>query len=121
MYFVDCGSADQLVGNANISNNTVKNAKGVLQINTVGNNYNTSDITTDVVIKNNTATGMTCENGYVFYTNYDNARKSGKSTYTITGNSCTYTETFAEEPLNGFRIVKNYGPSVAEFIPNTNG
>ena len=123
--FTDCSSyavrIDNLVGNANISNNTVKNAKGVLQINTVGNNYNTSDITTDVVIKNNTATGMTCKNGYVFYTTYDNARKSGKSTYTITGNSCTYTETFAEEPLNGFRIVKNYGPSAAEFIPNTNG
>ena len=54
---------------------------------------------------------------YVFVTAYDNAKKSGKSTYTITGNSCTYTQSF-DEPLNGFRIKSTYGPSVAEFIEN---
>lgn len=60
---------------------------------------------------------MTCGNGNVFVTTFDNAKSSGKSTYTITGNSCTYTGTF-ETPLCGFRIKSNYGPSRAEFIEN---
>ena len=120
--FTDCSSyavrLDNVAGEVNILGNTANNAKGVLQIGTVGNKYSTTDIQTDMVIKDNTATGMSCENGKVFYTEYDNARKSGKSTYTITGNSCSYTNSYPD-PLNGFKIATTYGPSVAEFIPNT--
>ena len=106
-----------VAGNLNIIGNTANKTGGVLTINTVGNNYSTTDIQTNVIIKNNTASDMTCENGNVFMTAFDNAKKSGKSDYTITGNSCTYTESF-DEPLNGFRIKNTYGPSVAEFIKN---
>ena len=120
--FTNCSSYavrfEDVAGKLNVIGNTVNKAGGVLSINTVGNNYSTTDIQTDVTIKDNNAVGMTCRNGYVFVTAYDNAKKSGKSTYTITGNSCTYTQSF-DEPLNGFRIKSNYGPSVAEFIPNT--
>ena len=119
--FTNCSSYavrfEDVAGKLNVNGNTVNKAEGVLSINTVGNNYSTTDIQTDVTIKDNNAVGMTCRNGYVFVTAYDNAKKSGKSTYTITGNSCTYTQSF-DEPLNGFRIKSNYGPSVAEFIEN---
>ena len=119
--FTNCSSYavrfEDVAGKLNVIGNTVNKAGGVLSINTVGNNYSTTDIQTDVTIKDNNAVGMTCKNGDVFVTAYDNARKSGKSTYTITGNSCTYTQSF-DEPLNGFRIKSNYGPSVAEFIEN---
>ena len=119
--FTNCSSYavrfEDVAGKLNVIGNTVNKAGGVLSINTVGNNYSTTDIQTDVTIKDNNAVGMTCRNGYVFVTAYDNAKKSGKSTYTITGNSCTYTQSF-DEPLNGFRIKSNYGPSVAEFIEN---
>lgn len=119
--FTNCSSYavrfEDVAGKLNVIGNTVNKAEGVLSINTVGNNYSTTDIQTDVTIKNNNAVGMTCRNGYVFVTAYDNAKKSGKSTYTITGNSCTYTQSF-DEPLNGFRIKSNYGPSAAEFIEN---
>ena len=119
--FTNCSSyavrIDDVAGKLNIVGNTADKTGGVLTINTVGNNYSTTDIQTDVTIKGNTATGMTCENGNVFMTTYDNAKKSGKSNYTITGNSCTYTQSF-DEPLNGFRIKSTYGPSVAEFIEN---
>ena len=119
--FTNCSSYavrfEDVAGKLNVIGNTVNKAEGVLSINTVGNNYSTTDIQTDVTIKDNNAVGMTCRNGYVFVTAYDNAKKSGKSTYTITGNSCTYTQSF-DEPLNGFRIKSNYGPSAAEFIVN---
>ena len=119
--FTNCSSYavrfEDVAGKLNVIGNTVNKAEGVLSINTVGNNYSTTDIQTDVTIKDNNAVGMTCKNGYVFVTAYDNAKKSGKSTYTITGNNCTYTQSF-DEPLNGFRIKSNYGPSVAEFIEN---
>ena len=119
--FTNCSSYavrfEDVAGKLNVIGNTVNKAEGVLSINTVGNNYSTTDIQTDVTIKDNNAVGMTCRNGYVFVTTYDNAKKSGKSTYTITGNSCTYTQSF-DEPLNGFRIKSTYGPSVAEFIEN---
>ena len=119
--FTNCSSYavrfEDVAGKLNVIGNTVNKAGGVLSINTVGNNYSTTDIQTDVTIKDNNAVGMTCGNGNVFVTAYDNAKKSGKSTYTITGNSCTYTQSF-DEPLNGFRIKSNYGPSVAEFIEN---
>ena len=119
--FTNCSSYavrfEDVAGKLNVIGNTVNKAGGVLSINTVGNNYSTTDIQTDVTIKDNNAVGMTCGNGNVFVTAYDNAKKSGKSTYTITGNSCTYTQSF-DEPLNGFRIKSTYGPSVAEFIEN---
>ena len=119
--FTNCSSYavrfEDVAGKLNVNGNTVNKAEGVLSINTVGNNYSTTDIQTDVTIKDNNAVGMTCQNGYVFVTAYDNAKKSGKSTYTITGNSCTYTQSF-DKPLNGFRIKSTYGPSVAEFIEN---
>ena len=119
--FTNCSSYavrfEDVAGKLNVIGNTVNKAGGVLSINTVGNNYSTTDIQTDVTIKGNNADGMTCGNGNVFVTAYDNAKKSGKSTYTITGNSCTYTQSF-DEPLNGFRIKSTYGPSVAEFIEN---
>ena len=108
---------DDVAGSLAVEGNTVTNAEGVLKINTVGNNYSTTDITTNVVVKGNNAYNMTCGNGNVFVTTFDNAKSSGKSTYTITGNSCTYTGTF-ETPLCGFRIKSNYGPSRAEFIEN---
>ena len=108
---------DDIAGSLAVEGNTVTNAEGVLSINTVGNNYSTTDITTNVVVKGNNAYNMTCGNGNVFVTTFDNAKSSGKSTYTITGNSCTYTESF-ETPLCGFRIKSNYGPSKAEFIEN---
>ena len=108
---------DDVAGSLAVEGNTVTNAEGVLKINTVGNNYSTTDITTNVVVKGNNAYNMTCGNGNVFVTTFDNAKSSGKSTYTITGNSCTYTESF-ETPLCGFRIKSNYGPSRAEFIEN---
>ncbi len=108
---------DDVAGRLTVEGNTVTNAEGVLKINTVGNNYSTTDITTNVVVKGNNAYNMTCGNGNVFVTTFDNAKSSGKSTYTITGNSCTYTESF-ETPLCGFRIKSNYGPSKAEFIEN---
>ena len=120
--FTNCTSAairfGDVAGKVNILGNKADNAKGVLQISYVGNTYSTTDIQTNMTIKDNTATNMSCENGKVFYTDYDNARKSGKSTYTITGNSCTYATEYPA-PLNGFQIVKANGPSVAEFIPNT--
>ena len=109
---------DDVAGSFAVSGNTADQTNGMLIINTVGNNYSTTDVQTTVTIQNNVATNMTCDNGYVFYTTYDNARKAGKSTYTITGNQCTYTQAF-ENPLNGFRIKSNYGPSTAEFIENT--
>ena len=119
--FTNCSSYavrfEDVAGKLNVIGNTVNKAGGVLSINTVGNNYSTTDIQTDVTIKDNNAVGMTGGNGNVFVTAYDNAKKSGKSTYTITGNSCTYTQSF-DEPLNGFRIKSTYGPSVAEFIEN---
>ena len=119
--FTNCSSYavrfEDVAGKLNVIGNTVNKAGGVLSINTVGNNYSTTDIQTDVTIKDNNAVGMTCGNGNVFVTAYDNAKKSGKSTYTITGNSCTYTQSF-DEPLNGFRIKSTYGPSAAEFIEN---
>ena len=119
--FTNCSSYavrfEDVAGKLNVIGNTVNKAGGVLSINTVGNNYSTTDIQTDVTIKDNNAVGMTCKNGDVFVTAYDNAKKCGKSTYPITGNSCTYTQSF-DEPLNGFRIKSNYGPSVAEFIEN---
>ncbi len=108
---------DDVAGNVEISGNTADNTGGMLRISTVGNNYSTTDIRTNVTIKNNTATNMTCSNGRVFYATFDNARSSGKSTYTITGNTCTYTQQF-DKPLNGFKIVSNYSPSKAEFIEN---
>ena len=120
--FTNCSSYavrfEDVAGKLNVIGNTVNKAEGVLSINTVGNNYSTTDIQTNVTIKDNNAVGMTCRNGYVFVTAYDNAKKSGKSTYTITGNSCTYTQSF-DGPLNGFRIKSTYGPSIAEFISNT--
>lgn len=119
--FTNCSSYavrfEDVAGFVNIIGNTANSTGGVLSINTVGNNYSTTDIQTDVTIKDNTATGMTCGNGNVFMTAYDNARKSGKSNYTITGNTCSYTQSF-DAPLNGFRIKSTYGPSVAEFIKN---
>lgn len=119
--FTNCSSYAvrfvDVAGKLNVIGNTVNKAEGVLSINTVGNNYSTTDIQTDVTIKNNKATDMTCGNGDVFMTNYDNARAKEKSTYTITGNSCTYTQSF-DGPLNGFRIKSTYGPSKAEFIEN---
>ena len=119
--FTNCSSYavrfEDVAGKLNVIGNTVNKAEGVLSINTVGNNYSTTDIRTDVTIKDNNAVGMTCGNGNVFVTAFDNAKKSGKSAYTITGNSCTYTQSF-DKPLNGFRIKSNYGPSVAEFIEN---
>ena len=108
---------EDVAGSFAVSGNTADQTDGMLTINTVGNNYSTTDVQTTVTIQNNVATNMTCDNGYVFYTTYDNARKAGKSTYTITGNQCTYTQAF-ENPLNGFRIKSNYGPSTAEFIEN---
>ena len=120
--FTNCKSAairfGDAVGNVNIIGNTISNAKGVLSIAYVANNSNTTDTQTDTVIKDNTATNMTCNNGEVFMATYDNGKTSGKSTYTITGNSCTYATEYPD-PLNGFKIVKTYGSSVAEFIPNT--
>ena len=119
--FTNCSSYavrfEDVAGELNVIGNTVNKAGGVLSINTVGNNYSTTDIQTNVAIRDNVATNMTCNNGYVFVTAYDNARSSGKSTYTIIGNQCSYTESF-DEPLNGFRIKSNYGPSAAEFIEN---
>lgn len=120
--FTNCSSYamnfSNFVGRLNIIGNTIDQAKSALFIAAIANNYTiTDDIQTDVVIKNNTATGMTCDNGDVFMANYDNAKQSGKSTYEITGNKVTYTEDF-DEPLNGFNIKKTYGPSVAEFIEN---
>ena len=119
--FTNCSSYavrfEDVAGKLNVIGNIVNKAGGVLSINTVGNNYSTTDIQTDVVIRDNVATNMTCDNGYVFVTAFDNARSSGKSTYTITGNQCSYTESF-DEPLNGFRIKSDYGPSAAEFIEN---
>ena len=119
--FTNCSSYavrfEDVAGKLNVIGNTVNKAGGVLSINTVGNNYSTTDIQTDVTIKDNNAVGMTCRNGDVFMTTFDNARKSEKSTYTITGNSCTYTQSF-DKPLNGFRIKSTYGPSIAEFISN---
>ena len=106
-----------VAGSFAVSDNTADQTNGMLIINTVGNNYSTTDVQTTVTIQNNVATNMTCDNGYVFYTTYDNARKAGNSTYTITGNQCTYTQAF-ENPLNGFRIKSTYGPSTAEFIEN---
>ena len=120
--FTNCSSyairIDDAAGKVAVNGNTISKAAGVLTINTVGNNYSTTDIQTDVVIKDNTATDMTCANGDVYIAAFDNARASGKSTYTITGNSVTYTQKF-DEPQNGFRIKSNYSPSKAEFIPNT--
>ena len=69
------------------------------------------------MIRNNVAEEVTCRNGYLFCTSFDNARSSGKSTYTVSGNSGSYTTDF-EEPLFGFRIKSTYGPSKAEYIPN---
>ena len=119
--FTNCSSYavrfEDVAGELNLIGNTADKAAGVLTINTVGNNYSTTNIQTDATIRDNTATGMTCGNGNVFMTVYDNARKSGKSTYIITGNSCSYTQSF-DKPLNGFRIKSTYGPSVAEFIEN---
>ena len=109
---------DNVAGQLTLEENRVTGAEGVLSINTVGNNYSTTDIVTDVVIRNNVAEEMTCRNGYIFYTTFDNARSSGKSTYTISGNSGSYTTDFEEEPLFGFRIKANYSPSKAEYIPN---
>ena len=106
-----------VAGNVEISGNTADNTEGMLSINTIGNNYSTTKTETNMIIKDNTATNMTCSNGRVFCATYDNARSSGKSTYTITGNTCTYTQQF-DKPLNGFKIVSNYGPSKAEFIEN---
>ncbi len=119
--FTNCSSYavrfEDVAGKLNVIGNTADKTDGVLTINTVGNNYSTTDIQTDVTISGNKATGMTCGNGNVFMTTYDNARTSGKSTYTITGNNCSYMQSF-DEPLNGFRIKSTYGPSVAEFIEN---
>lgn len=121
--FANCSSYAVRFGDAagklNIVGNTVKDAGGVLTISTVGNNFSTTNVQTDVTIKNNTATDMTCDNGNVFVTNFDNAKASGKSTYTISGNSCTYTQSF-EAPLLGFRInhfssnVKDTGEFIAQ-------
>ncbi len=108
---------DDVAGNLTIRNNTADNTAGFLTINTVGNNYSTNDSATNIVIENNTVTNMTCGNGDVFMTTYDNNSKNGKSTYTITGNRVTYTQAFVEEPLIGFRIKSTYGPSVKQFIP----
>ena len=120
--FTNCKSAairfGDAVGNVNIIGNTISNAKGVLSIAYVANNSNTTDTQTNTVIKDNTATNMTCNNGEVFMATYDNGKTSGKSTYTITGNSCTYATEYSA-PLNGFKIAKTYGSSTAEFIPNT--
>ena len=117
--FSDCSSyavrIDNIAGDLAIRNNIANNTGGFLTIGTVGNNYSTTNITTRVSIANNTATNMTCKNGDVFMTTFDNARKAGKSTYEINGNVVTYTEAF-DTPLNGFRIKSTYGPSVAEFI-----
>lgn len=119
--FTNCSASairiDDIAGDLNVIGNKADKAEGVLSINTVGNNYSTTDIQTNVTIKNNVATNMDCSNGNVFLTAYDNARSSGKSTYTITGNTCSYTQEF-ESPLNGFRIKSTYGPSKAEFIEN---
>ena len=121
--FTNCKSAairfGDVAGNVNIIGNTISNAKGVLSIAYVANNSTTTDTRTNTVIKDNTATSMTCNNGEVFMAAYDNGKTSGKSTYTITGNSCTYTADYSD-PLNGFKIAKFYGPSTAEFIKNTN-
>lgn len=109
---------DDVAGQLTLEENRVTGAGGVLSINTVGNNYSTTDIVTDVVIRNNVAEEMTCQNGYIFYTAFDNARSPGKSTYTVSGNSGSYTTDFEEAPLFGFRIKSTYGPSKAEYIPN---
>lgn len=118
--FTNCSSYAirlyDVAGNLTIRNNTADNTAGFLTINTVGNNYSTTDTATNIVIENNTVTNMTCGNGDVFMTSYDNNSQNGKSTYTITGNTVTYTQAF-EEPLIGFRIKSTYGPSVAKFIP----
>lgn len=118
--FTNCSSYAirlyDVAGNLTIRNNTADNTAGFLTINTVGNNYSTTDTAANIVIENNTVTNMTCGNGDVFMTTFDNNSKNGKSTYTITGNTVTYTQAF-EEPLIGFRIKSTYGPSVAKFIP----
>ena len=119
--FADCSSYavrfEDVAGKLDVLGNKADKTGGVLTINTVGNNYSTTDVQTYITVKDNKAVGMTCGNGNVFMTTFDNARASGKSAYTITGNSCTYAQTF-DEPLNGFRIKSNYGSSVAEFIGN---
>ena len=104
-----------------IKDNTANNAEGFLKINTVANNYSTTKLNTAVSITNNTVTNVTCNNGDVFKTAYDNNGdiSNGKSVYTISGNAVTYTQTFDEAPLNGFRIKTTYGPSKAQWIPNT--
>ena len=120
--FTNCKSAairfGDVVGNVKIIGNTIDQAKGALSIACVANSSTTANIQTSTVIKDNTATGMSCGNGKVFMTTYDNGKAAGKSTYTITGNSCTYATEYPD-PLNGFQIATTYGPSVAEFIPNT--
>ena len=107
----------EVVGKVNIIGNKIDKAKGALSIGTVANNNNTANIETDMIIKDNVATDMSCNNGEVFFTTYDNGKTAGKTTYTVTGNSVTYTNTY-ETPLNGFQIMKDYGSSVKEFIPN---
>ncbi|UKI20573.1 MAG: right-handed parallel beta-helix repeat-containing protein [Oscillospiraceae bacterium] len=63
--FTNCSSYavrfEDVAGKLNVIGNTVNKAGGVLSINTVGNNYSTTDILTDVTIKDNNAVGMTCK------------------------------------------------------------
>ena len=119
--FTNCSSFAvhfvNFVGQLDMVGNAINQAKSVLNIGTIANNFATADIKSDVTIKDNAATGLTCDNGEAFMATYDNARASGKSTYTITGNTVEYSENY-DEPLCGFRIKTTYGPSVAEFIEN---
>lgn len=104
-----------------IEGNEFDNAYKALSINTVGNNYTAVDNACHVSVIKNVATNMSCSNGRIFETTYDNVNynsSTGTSSagYTIKGNIVSYTE--PSYTTNAFLIRSTYGPSHGEWIYN---
>ena len=77
-------------GDIKIKNNTANNTKGVLQIGTVGNTFATSGDANSVIIIDNVAENMACDNKKVFWAG-NGSSNIESVTFTVTGNRCTYT------------------------------
>ena len=103
--------AVNIIGNFKFTDNVLKNGAQAIDTNNVANNYAAYDYTSDVVVTGNVMIGMTGK--YICSTEYDNGKTAGKSTYTISDNYWDGAQ------YNGFVIKSTYGPSKAEFIPDT--
>ena len=111
-----------LIGNdCALRRNTADNIKGMLLINTVGNNYTTPNNATKIALIKNIITNISCERDEVFMTSYDNVNYDSTTNSSKSGYTWPTWTPFLNKIDNssdnvGFKIVYTYGPSHQEFI-----